>query len=125
MQSKGSSCRTVSKVPGSSLFLTVAMSTLITVLEILLFPKVGIDWIGIVMLSGAPLVLKKVIDEECPALLIYVQAFANMNEQDVNGNGWNGNCCSIDGYLSSVLFDIFKYRESKYFLILSICDEKL
>ena len=41
--------RTVSKVPGSSQFFTVAISTLITALETILFSKVGIDWIGIVM----------------------------------------------------------------------------
>ena len=35
--------RTVSKVPGSSPFLSVAISTLITALETLLFSKVGID----------------------------------------------------------------------------------
>ena len=61
--------RTVSNVPGSSQFLTVAISTLITVFETLLFSKVGIDWIGIVMLSCPPLVLTAVIDEEWPALL--------------------------------------------------------
>ena len=37
--------RTVSKVPCSSQFLTVAISTLITALETLLFSNVGIDWI--------------------------------------------------------------------------------
>ena len=38
----------------------------------------------------------------------YVQAVANMNEQDVNGNGWPGSGCYIDGYLCSVLFlDVF------------------
>ena len=62
--------RTVSKVPGSSQFLTVAISTLITALETLLFSKVGIDWIGIVMLSGPPLVLTEVIEEEWPAPLL-------------------------------------------------------
>ena len=35
--------RTVSKVPGFSLFLTVAISILITALETLFFSKVGID----------------------------------------------------------------------------------
>ena len=59
--------RTVSKVPGSSQFLIVAISTLITALETLLFSKVGIDWIGIVM-SAPPLVLTEVIEEEWPAL---------------------------------------------------------
>ena len=77
--------RTVSKMPGSSLFLTVAISTVITALETLLLvikvvtnkrkqnirntaldTPVGIDWIGIVMLSGQPLVLTEVIDEEWP-----------------------------------------------------------
>ena len=62
--------RTVLKVLGSSQFLTVAISTLITALETLLFSKVGINWIGIVMLSGPPLVLTEVIDEEWPALLL-------------------------------------------------------
>ena len=62
--------RTVSKVPGSSQFLTVAISTLITALETLLFSKVGVDSIGIVMLSCPPLVLTAVIDEERPALLL-------------------------------------------------------
>ena len=61
--------RTVSKVPGSSQFLTVTISTLITALETLLFSKVGIDWIGIVM-SGPPLVLTEIIEEEWPALLL-------------------------------------------------------
>ena len=60
--------RTVSKVPGSSQFLTVAISTLIA-LETLLFSKVGINWIGIVM-SGLPLVLTEVIEEEWPVLLL-------------------------------------------------------
>ena len=55
--------RTVSKVPSSSQFLTMAISTLITVLETLLFSKVGIDWIGIEM-SGPPLVLTEVTEEE-------------------------------------------------------------
>ena len=49
---------------------TVVMSTLLTVIETLLFSKVGIDWIGIVMLSGPPLVLIEAIDEEWPTLLI-------------------------------------------------------
>ena len=48
--------RTVSNVPGSSQFFTVAISTLITAFETLLFSKVGIDWIGIVMLSCPPFV---------------------------------------------------------------------
>ena len=61
--------RTVSKVPCSSQFLTVAMSTLITALETLLFSKVGIDCIGIVM-SGPLLVLTEVIGEEWPTLLL-------------------------------------------------------
>ena len=61
---------TVPKVPGSSQFLTVAISTLITALETLLFSNVGIDWIGIVMLSGPPLVLTEVIDDEWPAILL-------------------------------------------------------
>ena len=60
--------RTVSKVPGSSQFLTVAISTLITSLETL-FSKVGFDRIGIVM-SGPPLVLTEVIFEEWPGLLL-------------------------------------------------------
>ena len=58
--------RTVSKVPGSSPFLTVAKSMLITALETLLFSKGGIDWIGIVMLSGTQLVLTEVFGEEWP-----------------------------------------------------------
>ena len=62
--------RSVSKVPGSSQFLTAAISTLITALGTLLFSKVGIDWIGILMLSGPPFVLTAVIDEEWPALLL-------------------------------------------------------
>ena len=62
--------RTVSKVPGSSQFMTVAISTLITALETQLFSNVRIDWIGIVMLSGPPLFLTEVIDEEWPALLL-------------------------------------------------------
>ena len=93
--------RTVLKVSGSSQFLTVAISMLITVLETLLFSKVGINWIEIVMLSGPPLVLTEVIDEEWPAYC-YMQPLANMNEQDVNENGWPGSCCCIDGYLCSV-----------------------
>ena len=37
-----------------------------------------------------------------------MQAPANMNEQDENGNGWPGSGCYIDGYLCSVLFlDVF------------------
>ena len=37
-----------------------------------------------------------------------MQALANMNEQDVNGNVWPGSGCYIDGYLCSVLFlDVF------------------
>ena len=37
-----------------------------------------------------------------------MQALANMNGQDVNGNGWPGSGCCIDGYLYSVLFlDVF------------------
>ena len=56
--------RTVSKVPGSSQFLTVAISTLITALKTLLFSEAGIDWIGIVMLSGPQFVLTAVIDAE-------------------------------------------------------------
>ena len=94
--------RTVSKVPGSSQFLTVAISTMITSLETLLFSKVGIDWIGIVM-SGPPLVLTEVIEEEWSTLLL-VLALANMNQQDVNGNEWPGSGCYIDGCLCSVLF---------------------
>ena len=61
--------RTVSKVPGSSQFLTVAISTLITALETLLFSKIGIDWIGIVM-SGPPFAITSVIDEKWPRLLL-------------------------------------------------------
>ena len=61
--------RTVSKLPGSSQFLTVAISSLITALETLLFSKVGIDWNGIEM-SGPPIVLTEVIEEEWPALLL-------------------------------------------------------
>ena len=63
--------RTVSKVPGSSQFLTVAISTLITTLETLLFSKVGIDWIGI-----------------------------EIHNKDVNGNGWPGSSCYIDDVVS-------------------------
>ena len=59
--------RTVSKVPSSSQFLTVAISTLITALETLLFSKVGIDWI-LMEMSGPRLVLTEVIEEEWPAL---------------------------------------------------------
>ena len=62
--------RTVSKVPGSTQFLTEAISTLITAVETLLFSNFGINWIGIVMLSDPPLVLTEVIDEEWPALLL-------------------------------------------------------
>ena len=37
-----------------------------------------------------------------------MQALANMNEQDVSGNGWPGSGCYINGYLSPVLFlDVF------------------
>ena len=37
---------------------------------------------------------------------------ANMNEQDVNENGWPVICCYIDGYLCSVLFlDVFSFKE--------------
>ena len=37
-----------------------------------------------------------------------MQALANMNQHDVNGNGWPGIGCYIDGYLCSVLFlDVF------------------
>ena len=61
--------RTVSKVPGSPQFLTVAISMLMTAIETLLFSKVGIDWIGIVM-SGPPLVLTEVIEEGWPAILL-------------------------------------------------------
>ena len=72
-------------MPSSSQFLTVAISTLITALETLLFSNVGIDWIGILMLSGPPLVLAEVIDEEWPALLLWL-TLGNMKEQDVNEN---------------------------------------
>ena len=61
--------KTVSKVPGSSQFLRVAISTLITALETLLFSKVGIDWIGILMLSYPPLVLTEVIDKKYTIVL--------------------------------------------------------
>ena len=95
---------TVSKVPGSSQFLTAAISTLITALETLLFSKVGINWIGIVM-SGPPLVLTVVREWQHSC---YVQVLVNMNEQNKNGNGWPGSGCYIDGYLRSVLFlDVF------------------
>ena len=58
-------------------------------------------------MSGPPLVLSEVIEEEWPHYC-YVQALANMNDQDVNGNGWPGSSCYIDGYLCSVLFlDVF------------------
>ena len=33
-----------------------------------------------------------------------MQALANINEQDVNGNGWPDSGRYIDGYLCSVLF---------------------
>ena len=37
-----------------------------------------------------------------------MEALANMNEQDMNGNGWPGSGCYINGYLSFVLFlDVF------------------
>ena len=37
-----------------------------------------------------------------------MQALANMNQQDVDGNGSPGSGCYIDGYLCSVLFlDVF------------------
>ena len=37
-----------------------------------------------------------------------MQAIANMNKQDVNGNVWPGSSCYIDDYLCSVLFlDVF------------------
>ena len=39
--------RTVSKEPGFSQSLTVAISALMTAIETLLFSKVGIDWIEI------------------------------------------------------------------------------
>ena len=55
-------------------------------------------------MSGPPLVLTEVIDEEWPALYSYVQALANMNQQDPIGNVWPGSGCYIDGYLCSVLF---------------------
>ena len=71
--------RTVSKVPGSSQFLTVAISTLITALETLLFSNVGIYWIGIVMLSGPPLVLTEVIDKRGQHYC-YVLTLGNMKE---------------------------------------------
>ena len=48
----------------------MAISTLITALETLIFSKVGIDWIGIVMLSGLPLVLNEVISGEWQGLLL-------------------------------------------------------
>ena len=39
-----------------------------------------------------------------------MQALGNMNEQDVNENGWPGSCCYSDHYLCSVLFlDAFSY----------------
>ena len=74
---------TVSKAPGSSQFLTVAISTLITAINTLLFTKVGIDWIVIVM-SGLPLVLTEVIQEEWPALLLC----ANTCEYEWTGCEW-------------------------------------
>ena len=61
--------RTILKVPGSSVF-DSGDKYAETALETLLFSKVGIDWIGIVMLSGPPLVLIEVIDEQWPALLL-------------------------------------------------------
>ena len=66
-----------------------------TALETLFFSKVGIDWIGIVMstVSFNRGSLAKIGLHYC-----YVQALANMNEQDVNGNGRPGSCCYIDGY---------------------------
>ena len=73
--------RTVPKVAGSSQFLTVEISTLITALETLLFSKVGIDWTGIVI-SGPPLVLTEVIEEEWPALLLYVPATTQLISTD-------------------------------------------
>ena len=75
--------RTVLKVPGSSQFLTVAISTLITALETLLFSKVGIDWMGIVK-SGPPLVLTEVREEEWPSLLLC----ASTGEYEWAGCGW-------------------------------------
>ena len=38
-----------------------------------------------------------------------MQALVNMNEQDVNVNGWPGSCCYSDGYLlcSLLFFDVF------------------
>ena len=68
MQTKGSS-EPFQRCPVPQ-FLTVAISTLITALETLLFSNVRIDWIGIVMLSGPPLVLTEVIDEKWPGLLL-------------------------------------------------------
>ena len=74
--------RTVSKVPGSSQFLTVAISTLITALETLLFFNVGVDWILIVMVSGPPLVLTEVIDEEWPSLLLCATEISRYTAHD-------------------------------------------
>ena len=82
---------------------------LITALETQLSLKVIIDWIGIVV-SGPPFVLSEVIDEKWATRTsyCYVKALAYMNEQDVNGNGWPGSGCYIDGYLCSVVFyDVF------------------
>ena len=56
--------RTVSKVPRSLLFLTVAIFTLISALETLLFSRIGIHWIGIVMLFGLRLVITEVTGQE-------------------------------------------------------------
>ena len=37
-----------------------------------------------------------------------MQAIGNMNEQDVNENGWPGHSSSSDGYQCSLLFlDVF------------------
>ena len=59
-------------------------------------------------MSGPPLVLTEIIEEECmESHYCYVQALANMNEQDVNGNGWPGSGCYIDGYLCSDYFLTF------------------
>ena len=69
------------------------------------FSKDGIDSIGRVMLSSPPFVLTAVIDEEKSGQdYCYMLTLTNMNEQDVNANGWPGRCSYIDGYLSSVLF---------------------
>ena len=72
--------RTISKVPGSSQFLRVTISTLIT--ETLLFSKVGIDWIGIMF--GPPLGLTEVIEEEWPALMLC----ASTCEYESAGREW-------------------------------------